>query len=85
MPLTKQGDELVHAVGQGGRDESEAGCVTVDQLYTLYNNANCSYSKTSLSASDKEVSIFRREAIVLYFSFFRTLSKSDSIFWVLLN
>ena len=32
MPLTKQGDELVHAVGQGGRDESEAGCVTVDQL-----------------------------------------------------
>ena len=29
MPLTTQGDELVHAVGQGGRDESEAGCVTV--------------------------------------------------------
>ena len=32
MPLTKQGNELVHAVGQGGRDESEAGCVTVDQV-----------------------------------------------------
>lgn len=32
MPLTKQGDELVHAVAQGGRDEAEAGCVTVDQL-----------------------------------------------------
>ena len=32
MPLTKQGDELVHAIGQGGRDEAEAGCVTVDQL-----------------------------------------------------
>ena len=32
MPLTKQGDELVHAVGQGCRDETEAGCVTVDQV-----------------------------------------------------
>ena len=32
MPLTKQGNELVHAVGQGGRDEAEAGCVTVDQV-----------------------------------------------------
>ena len=32
MPLTEQGDELVHAVAQGGRDEAEAGCVTVDQL-----------------------------------------------------
>ena len=32
MPLAKQGDELVHAVAQGGRDEAEAGCVTVDQL-----------------------------------------------------
>ena len=32
MSLTKQGDELVHAVGQGGRDEAEAGCVTDDQL-----------------------------------------------------
>ena len=30
--LTKQGDELVHAVGQGCRDEAEAGCVTVDQV-----------------------------------------------------
>ena len=30
MPLTKQGDELVHAVGQGGRDEAETGCVTVN-------------------------------------------------------
>ena len=33
MPLAKQGNELVHAVGQGGRDEAEAGCVTVDQLW----------------------------------------------------
>ena len=33
MPLTKQSDELVHAVAQGGRDEAEAGCVTVDQLW----------------------------------------------------
>ena len=32
MPFTKQGDELVHTVGQGGRKEAEAGCVTVDQL-----------------------------------------------------
>ena len=32
MSLAKQGDELVHAVGQGGRDEAEASCVTVDQL-----------------------------------------------------
>ena len=32
MPLTKQGDELVHAVGQGCRDETEAGCVAVDQV-----------------------------------------------------
>ena len=32
MSLTKQGDELVHAVGQGCRDETEAGCVTVDQV-----------------------------------------------------
>ena len=32
MPLAKQGNELVHAVGQGGRDETEAGCVTVDQV-----------------------------------------------------
>ena len=32
MPIAKQGDELVHAVGQGGRDESEAGCVAVDQV-----------------------------------------------------
>ena len=32
MPLTKQGNELVHAVGQGGRDEVDAGCVTIDQL-----------------------------------------------------
>ena len=33
MPLTEQSDELVHAVGQGGRDEAETGCVTVDQLW----------------------------------------------------
>jgi hypothetical protein len=32
MSLTKQGDELVHAVGQGYRDEAEAGCVAVDQV-----------------------------------------------------
>ena len=32
MSLTEQGDELVHAVAQGGRDEAEAGCVTADQL-----------------------------------------------------
>ena len=32
MPLAKQGNELVHAVGQGCRDETEAGCVTVDQV-----------------------------------------------------
>lgn len=33
MPLTKQGDELVHAVAQGSSDEAKAGCVTVDQAY----------------------------------------------------
>lgn len=32
MPLTKQGDKLVHSVAQGGRDEAEAGCVTVNQV-----------------------------------------------------
>ena len=33
MPLTKQSDELVHAVAQGGRDEAEASCVTIDQFW----------------------------------------------------
>ena len=39
MPLTKQGNELVHAVVQGGRDEAKAGCVTADQLRTLYGRS----------------------------------------------
>ena len=39
MPLTKQGDELVHAVGQGGRDESEADCVRtiVTQEFAIWS------------------------------------------------
>ena len=41
MPLTKQGDELVHAVGQGGRDEAEAGCVTVDQVVISTGMLEC--------------------------------------------
>ena len=41
MPLTKQSNELVHAVGQGGRDEAEAGCVTVDQVRVSARSFNC--------------------------------------------
>ena len=41
MPLTKQSDELVHAVGQGGRDEAEAGCVTVDQVRICTGAFDC--------------------------------------------
>lgn len=41
MPLTKQGDELIHAVGQGCRDETEAGCVTVDQVRVSARAFNC--------------------------------------------
>ena len=41
MPLTKQGDELVHAVGQGCRDEAEAGCMTVDQVRVSARAFNC--------------------------------------------
>ena len=41
MPLTKQGNELVHAVGQGCRDETEAGCVAVDQVRVSARAFNC--------------------------------------------
>jgi hypothetical protein len=32
MPLTKQGDELVHAVGQGCRDEAEPVGLRLDEF-----------------------------------------------------
>ena len=41
MPLTKQGDELVHAVGQGCRDETEPRCVAVDQVRVSARAFNC--------------------------------------------
>ena len=41
MSLTKQGNEFVHAVGQSGRDESEAGCVTVDQVVICTGMLEC--------------------------------------------
>ena len=78
MPLTKQGDELVHAVAQGGRDEAEAGCVTVDQLWISAGTLKCllevflSPGHPSLKDSDTLHRTFDQNGVIL----------SD---WILMN
>ena len=78
MSLTKQGDEIVHAVGQGGRDESEAGCVTVDQLWISTGMLEgllevfLSSGHSSLKDSDTLHRTFDQDCVIL----------SD---WVLMN
>ena len=78
MPLTEQGDELVHAIGQGGRDESEAGCVTVDQLRISTGVLECllevflSPGHSSLKDSDTLHRTFDQNGVIL----------SD---WILMN
>lgn len=71
MPLTKQGDEPVHAVGQGGRDESKAGCVTVDQLRISTGMLECllevflSPGHSSLKDSDTLHCTFDQHGVIL--------------------
>ena len=71
MPLAKQGDELVHAVGQGGRDEAEAGCVTVDQLRISTGMLECllevflSPGHSSLKDSDTLHCTFDQHGVIL--------------------
>ena len=71
MPLTKQGNELVHAVGQGGRDESEAGCVTVDQVVISTGILECllevflSPGHSSLKDSDTLHCTFDQHGVIL--------------------
>ena len=78
MPLTKQSDEFAHAVGQGGRDEAEAGCVTVDQLWISAGTLKCllkvflSPGHSSLKDSDTLHRTFNQNGVIL----------SD---WILMN
>ena len=71
MSLTEQGDELVHAVGQGSRDEAEAGCVTVDQLRISTGMLECllevflSPGHSSLKDSDTLHRTFDQNGVIL--------------------
>ena len=71
MPLAKQGNELVHAVGQGCRDETEAGCVAVDQVRVSARAFKCllevflSPGHSSLKDSDTLHCTFDQHGVIL--------------------
>lgn len=54
MPLTKQGDELVHAVAEGGYDETEPICLRLDEFRVDTGTFDC-FLEVFLSSKHPEV------------------------------